>query len=109
MKNLTKDLIEHIYDYSIGDKDFWKSKFSNVINEIKYFNASKIVEEYFNHNYFRYKDIEIDIINCTNSALHCLVGTMCHTLFYLDDTKFKQYLINNILHILKSNNHQFYH
>ena len=93
MKNLTKDLIEHIYDYSIGDKDFWKSKFSNVINEIKYFNASKIVEEYFNHNYFRYKDIEIDIINC---------------LFYLDDTKFKQYLINNILHILKSNNHQFY-
>ena len=26
-----------------------------------------------------------------------------------NDTKFKQYLINNILHILKYNNHQLYH
>ena len=54
MKNLTEDLIEHIYDYSIGDKDVWKSKFSTVINEITYFNAENRVSNYFNHNYFRY-------------------------------------------------------
>ena len=93
MDNLTNNLVNYIYDYSIGGKDVWKSKFSNVINEITYFNTENIVSDYFNHNYFRYKDIDIDIINC---------------LFYLGDNKFKQYLINNILHILKSNNHQFY-
>ena len=73
MKNLTKDLIEHIYDYSIGDKYFWKSNFSNVINDITYFNAYNIVEDYFNHNYFRYKNIDIDIINCLFYA-PCLAG-----------------------------------
>ena len=42
---------------------------------------------------FANKDLDTDIINCW---------------FYLEDNKFKQYMINNILHILKTNNHQFY-
>ena len=99
MDNLTNNLVNHIYDYSIGGKDFWKSKFSNVINEATYFNTENIISDYFNHNYFRYKDIDIDSINCTKRAMPFLVGTLCHTLFYLGDNKFKQYLIN--IEILK--------
>ena len=39
------------------------------------------------------KDLDVNIINCC---------------FDLADIKFKQYMINNISHILKTNNHQIY-
>jgi len=93
MNKFDENLVELIYDYSIGDAVYWRSKFQHVLNEITYFNADDIVSEYFSHNYFRYKDIDIDIMNCW---------------FYLEDSKFKQYMINNILYILKCNNHHFY-
>ena len=82
-----------INDFSVGNAVDWKSNFRDVINEITYFNADNIVSKYFNRNYFRQKDIDIDIINCC---------------FYLEDHKYKQYMINTILHILKCNNHHFY-
>ena len=69
-----------MYDYSIGDKSVWKSKFRNVIRDITYFNVDDIAYEYY-------------VVNCW---------------FYLEDNKFKQYMISNILHILKFNNHKFY-
>ena len=47
----------------------------------------------FSNNRVKHKCLEIDIIN---------------SWLYLDDNKFKQYMINNLLHILKTNNHQFY-
>ena len=92
MNNLADNLINHIYDYSIGDKKI-EIKFKNVIDEITYFNADDIVSEYFSNNNVRPKELDINIINCW---------------LYLDDNKFKQYIINNVLHILKYDNHQFY-
>ena len=52
-----------------------------------------IVYEYCSNNNVKHKHLDIDIINCW---------------FYLEDNKFKQYMINNMLHILKTNNYQFY-
>jgi len=92
MNNLADNLINHIYDYSIGDKKI-EIKFKNVIDEITYFNVDDIVSEYFSNNNVRPKELDINIINCW---------------FYLDDNKFKEYMINNILHILKCSNHPFY-
>ena len=93
MNNLADNLVNNIYDYSIGDKRFWESKFKHVIDDMTYFNADDIVYVYFSKNNVERKDLDIDIINCW---------------FYLEDNKFKQCMINNILHILKSNSHQFY-
>ena len=93
MNNLADNLVNPIYDYSMGDTNFWESRFINVINDITYFNADDIVYEYSSNNQVKRKDLDIDIINCW---------------FYLEDKKFKQYMVNNILHILKTNNHQFY-
>ena len=93
MNNSGENLVNNIYDYSIGDKSFWKSKFRNVMNDITYFNADDIVYEYFSNNNLRPKDHDINIINCW---------------LYPEDNKFKQYMINNILHILKTNSYQFY-
>ena len=33
MNSLTDDLVNYIYDYSIGDRYSWKSKFTDVIND----------------------------------------------------------------------------
>ena len=93
MNNLADNLVNHVYDYSIGDKRFWESKFKIAINHITHFNADDIVYEYFSNNNLKHKDLDVDIINCW---------------FYLEDNKFKQYKINSILHVLKTNNHQFY-
>jgi len=93
MNNSGENLVNNIYDYSIGDKSFWKSKFRNVMNDITDFNADDIVYEYFSNNNLRPKDLDINIINCW---------------LYPEDNKFKQYMINNILHILKTNSYQFY-
>ena len=93
MNKFDENLVELIYDYSIGDALLWKSIFQRVLNGITYFNADDIVSDYFSHDYVRYKDVDIDIMNCW---------------FYHEDNKFKQYIINNILHILKCNNHMFY-
>ena len=68
-------------------------KILNVINDITYFNVDDIVFEYFSNKHVKPKDLDIDIVSCW---------------FYLDDNKFKQYMVNNILHILKTKNHQFY-
>ena len=84
MNNLGGNLINKIYDYSIGDKKYWKSKFKDVINEITYFNADDIVCEYFSKNHVKHNDLEINIINCW---------------FHLD-YKFKEYIIKD--------NHQYY-
>jgi len=75
MNNLCGNLVNHIYDYSIGYDLHWRSKFRNVINEITYFNADDIVSDYFSNNHVRHKDLAIDIINCW---------------FYLEENKFKQ-------------------
>ena len=64
MNNLADNLVNHIYDYSIGDKKQWKSKFKNVIDEITYFNADDIVNDYFSNHNVRPKDLDIHIINC---------------------------------------------
>ena len=77
MNNLTDNLVNQIYGYSIGDA---------------HFNAADVVYEYFSNKIVRYKDLDINIINCW---FH---------LYY----KFKHYMINNILHILIYNNHPFY-
>ena len=69
-----------------------KSKFKNVIDEIAYFNADDVVYDYFSNHNVRAQDLDIDIINCW---------------FHLD-YKSKQYMINNILHIFKYDNHPFY-
>ena len=68
-------------------------KIKNVRNYITYFSADDIVYECFSNNNVKHKDLDIDIINCW---------------FYFEDTNFKQYKINNILHTLKTNNCQFY-
>ena len=90
MNNLADNLVNRIYDYSIGAKNFWKSKCKKLITDITYFNVDDIVSEYFSNNSVIPKDLDINIINCW---------------FYLEDNKFKQYMINNNLHILKTNNH----
>jgi len=93
MNNLADNLVNHLYDYSIGDKKFWQSKLKNVVNDMAYFNADDIDYEYFLNNQVKHKYLQIDIIKCWS---------------YLDDNKFKQCIINNTLHILTTNNHQFY-
>ena len=93
MNNLADNVVNHIYDYSIGNKNFWKSKLKNVINDITYLNADDSVSEYFSNNNVRTKHLDINIIN---------------SWFSLEDDKFKQYMINIILHILIHNNHPFY-
>ena len=92
MNSLADDLVNHIYEYSIGDNNFGNQYFFKVINPIAYFNADDIVCEYFSNHNVRPKNLDINITNCR---------------FHLD-YKFKQYMINNILHILKYNNHPFY-
>ena len=77
MNNLTDNLVNHIYDYSIDDA---------------HFNADDVVSEYFSNKVVRYKNLDINIINCW---------------FHLDN-KLKQYMITNILHILRYNKHPFY-
>ena len=47
----------------------------------------------FADNNVKHKDLDMGIISCW---------------FYLEDNKFRQYMINNILHILKNDHHQFY-
>ena len=74
-------------------KKYWKSNFNNVIDDLTYFNADDIVYEYFSNNSVRPKYLDINIITCW---------------FYIEDNKFKQHMINNILLILKTNNYQFY-
>ena len=93
MNNLADNLVNHIYAYSIGDKTYWKSKFKNGIDEITYLNADDVVSEYFSNTNVRPKDLDINIINCW---------------FSFEDDKFKQYLINNISHILRYIKHPFY-
>ena len=41
------NLVNHIYDYFLGGKKHWKSKFKYVINDITYFNADDTVPDYF--------------------------------------------------------------
>ena len=93
MNNLADTLVNHIHDSSIVDQKYWKSKFKNVIHDVTYVNADDIVYKYFSKDNAKPKDLDINIINCW---------------FYIEENKFKQYMINNILHILKTNNHQFY-
>ena len=69
------------------------SKFPYVINYITYFNADDIVSDYFSNKNVRRKDLDINIIN---------------SWFSFEDDKFKQYMINSILHSLKTSNHQLY-
>ena len=83
MNNLAGNLVTHTYHYSIGDNNFWKSKS----------NADHIVCEYSSNIHIKPKDLDINTINCW---------------FYLEDNNFKHYMINNVLHILKTNNYQFY-
>ena len=47
MNNLADNLVNQIYDYSIGDKIYWKSESKHVVDEIAYFNADDVVSEYF--------------------------------------------------------------
>ena len=72
---------------------FWKSKFKYVIPDITYFNADDIVYAYFSNNHIKAKDIDIDSISCW---------------FCIEENKFKQYMINHILHSQKITNYQFY-
>ena len=37
MNSLADNLVNDIYDYSIDDKTYWKSKFKNAIDEISEF------------------------------------------------------------------------
>ena len=60
---------------------------------ITYFNADEIASDYSSNNHVRHKYLDIDIIRCR---------------YYPEDNKFEHYMVNNILHILKTNNHQFY-
>ena len=92
VNNLADNLVNHIYDYSIGDKNFWISKFKDVIKKTTYSNADDIVSDCFSNDYVRHTDLAVDVINC---------------LLYLEDNWIKQYMINNILHILKYINKQF--
>ena len=92
MNNLADNFVKRISDYSRGDKQFWKSRFKHVIIDITCFNADDIVHEYFSNSNDKHKDLDIDITSCW---------------FYLEDNKFKQYMFNNMLHILHYNNHQF--
>ena len=45
MNNSGENLVNNIYDYSIGDKTFWKSKLKNLRNDITFF-VDDIVYEY---------------------------------------------------------------
>ena len=47
MKSLCGNLVNRVYDSSIGDDLYWKSKFTGVIKYISYFNADDIVSDYF--------------------------------------------------------------
>ena len=93
MNSLPNDISNLIGNALHGDKSYWKSKFQDVLHDIKHFNADNLVTDYFNDHDFRYKDIYIDIMNFW---------------FGLEDNKFKQYIVKNTLHVLKSNNHNFY-
>ena len=61
MNNLSDNLVNHIYDYPIDEKDIWKSKFLNVTNDITYSNADDIVSDDFSTNNAKYRDLDIDI------------------------------------------------
>ena len=94
MNSLPNDISNLIGNALHGDKSYWKSKFQDVLHDIKNFNADYIVSHYFNDDNIRYKDIYIDIMNFW---------------FHIGEhNKFKQYLINKTLHVLKSKNHHFY-
>ena len=64
MNNLCGNLVNHIYDYSIGDDLYLKSKFTDVINHKSYFNVDDIVSDYSSNNRVIHKDLAVDIINC---------------------------------------------
>ena len=47
MNNWGENLVNKLYDYSIGDTSYWKSKFKNVIDEIVYCNDADVVHDFF--------------------------------------------------------------
>ena len=63
MNNLCGNLVNHIYDYSIGDDLCWRSQLKNVVHEIKYFNVDDIVSAYSSNNHVR-QDLDSGIISC---------------------------------------------
>jgi hypothetical protein len=84
-KEMFKDAINGLYAKLL-------EKIKQVLHDITYLNADDIVFEYFSSNNVRTQYLDIQIVNCW---------------FHLE-CKFKQYMIANILHLLKYTNHQFY-
>ena len=90
---------EHILDYSIGNNDYWKSKFNCVLEDVQIHNPEMLVNTCFCdnnnnfNNYRRLKDIYIDIANLME---------------YIDTSKFKDKLIHDVLDILLNMNHPLY-
>ena len=92
MSNLSDNLVNQIYDDSIGDKYFRQSIFTDVLNDTTDFNDDDIVSDYFSNNHVGHEDLGIDITTCW---------------YYLEDNNVKQFKINNTFHILKPNSHHF--
>ena len=90
---------EHILDYSIGNNDYWKSKFNCVLEDVQIHNPEMLVNTCFCdnnnnfNNYRRLKEIYIDIANLME---------------YIDTSKFKDKLIHDVLDILLNMNHPLY-
>ena len=96
---LPNNLKECIYDYSIGDKRFWKSKFNEVLNDIEIHNPEMLVcvcfcddKNEFN-SYRRMKDLQIDIYNLME---------------YIEGLKFKDKIKHGVLNILSNMSHPNY-
>ena len=93
MNKIPNALLSIIHDYVVGDTICWKSNFDGVLNQITDLNADDNVSYYFNHTYFRHKDIEIDILNFQQ---------------HINDTKFKNKLIHDVLNVLKTMHHPLF-
>ena len=85
---------EHILDYSIGNNDYWKSKFNCVLEDVQIHNPEMLVYTCFCddnnefNSYRRWNDIYIDIADLME---------------YIETSKFKHEYTNNKLHINKRN------
>ena len=90
---------EHILDYTVGNADYWKTRFEFVLDDIQIHNPEMLVNTCFCdnnnnfNNYRRWKEVYIDI------------GEFME---YIRTSKFKVKLIHDVLDTLLNRNHPLY-
>ena len=86
---------ELVLDFLVGKQTYWKTVFNNVLKEVSRFQADTIVSILFDDAHFNRKQLDFNILILKKMFL----------IMY----KFKNRLINNILHVLKCNGSSFYY